>query len=112
MTAEIEQQTRWLVEHLTGTCDSQCCGYCVEEFEIRGDWLGIEGVTLAEIASEAMYEEYLHPTCPKHGRTDLIGHGSVGPAYDPYLTDKLACGCEIGALGPDPEDVFFVREAA
>lgn len=101
-----------LVEHLTGTCGPPACGYCMEEFMIRDDWLGIEGVTLEEIAGEQMYEEYMHPTCPKHGRTDLVGHGSVGPAHDPYQSDKLACGCEISAFGPDPEDAFFVREGA
>lgn len=109
----LDEQTRDLVRHLDGICGTQYCGYCAEEFAIRDDWLGIEGVTLEDIAHAQMYEEYLHPVCPKHGRTDLVGHGVVGEhTGDPYLTDKLACGCETGAFGPDPEEVFFVKESA
>lgn len=56
------------------------------------------------------YEEAV-TDCPKHGMQILRDHGIVGEhTGDPYSTNILACGCEIGALGLDPEDVFFVRE--
>lgn len=101
-----DPEVTWFQEHLRGECGGYGeCGYCEDEYEIRHD--GIEEVTLYEVYARELEFEL----CPKHGRQKCVGFGVTGPEHDPYSTHKLGCGCEIGALGPEPGDVFFVREA-
>lgn len=38
--------------------------------------------------------------CPNHGFQVVTGHGSTGPAHDPYGACKLACGDWVVSFGP------------